>query len=213
MRAIPAASCQWVSYYANRFAAIPLGYRIRMQSDMNDLLPVRGNDATEILISDHEVIKRFLSELTQSSAGEGLKMTLDQLKGVLTIHNATEENIVYPALRQVAHKKWEAQRLYHETAEADVLVFQLDTMMKEGNYADFPRIAEKLRDAVLEHIEDEEQKAFPHLQDSAEPMQAQMLTQSVREFRGIIRINMGIGQARAEFGEISQQTGQRTPAG
>lgn len=184
-----------------------------MQSDMNALLPVRGNDATEILVNDHEAIKRLLSELTQSTANDALKSTLEQLKGVLTIHNATEENIVYPALRQVARKKWEAQRLYHETAEADVLVFQLDTMMKEGNYADFPRIAEKLRDAVLEHIEDEEQSAFRHLQESAEPMQAQMLTQSVREFRSMMRISMPMEQRRTEMGEISQQMQTRTPSG
>jgi DNA-binding HxlR family transcriptional regulator len=84
-------------------------------------------------------------------------------------------------------------------------------MMKEGNYADFPRVAEKLRDAVLEHIEDEEQKAFPHLQESAEPMQAQMLTQSVREFRNMMRFSMSMGQTRAETGEVS--TRQRTPSG
>jgi hemerythrin superfamily protein len=186
-----------------------------MQSDMGELLPVRGNDATEILINDHEVIKRLLSELTQSAAGEGMKMTLEQLKGALTIHNATEENIVYPAIRQVARKKWEAQRLYHETAEADVLVFQLDTMMKEGNYADFPRVAEKLRDAVLEHIEDEEQKAFPRLQESAEPMQAQMLTESVRQFRSMMHVSVpGImGQGRTEMGEISQTARTTTPSG
>lgn len=182
-----------------------------MQSDLGELLPVRGNDATEILTSDHEVIKRLLSELTQSSPNTGMMNTLEQLKAVLTIHNATEENIVYPALREVARKKAESERLYHETAEADVLVFQLDTMMKEGNFADFSRTAEKLRDAVLEHIEDEEQKAFPHLTESAEPMQAQMLTESVRKFRSMIRISMGtMQQARAETGEISRGTAART---
>ncbi len=185
-----------------------------MQIDMSELLPVRGNDATEILINDHEVIKRLLSELTQSAAGEGMKNTFEQLKGVLTIHNATEENIVYPALREVARKKWESQRLYNETAEADVLVFKLDTMMQEGDFADFPRTAEKLRDAILEHIEDEEQKAFPHLTDSAEPMQAQMLTESVRKFRSMMRLNVGaMPQGRMETGEISQTSPTRTPSG
>lgn len=182
-----------------------------MQSDLGELLPVRGNDATEILTSDHEVIKRLLSELTQSSPNTGMMNTLEQLKAVLTIHNATEENIVYPALREVARKKAESERLYHETAEADVLVFQLDTMMKEGNFADFSRTAEKLRDAVLEHIEDEEQKAFPHLTESAEPMQAQMLTESVRKFRSMMRISVDtMQQGRAETGEISRGTAART---
>jgi hemerythrin superfamily protein len=181
-----------------------------MQSDMGPL-PVRGNDATEILINDHQVIKSLLSDLMQAADMQRRKQTMEQLKAALTIHNATEENLVYPALREIGRKKWESQRLYHETAEADVLLFTLDTMLKKGEDAHFQRTAEMLRDAVHEHIEDEEQSAFPHLQERADPQQSQMLTQSLREFRSMMRVEMPGMAARTETGEISQQAPSAAP--
>jgi len=143
----------------------------------------RGGDAVEILVNDHTNIKALLQQLTQTHDDAMRIRTLEQLKGLLTVHNATEENLVYPALALVAGKKSESLHLYHETAAADMLVFELDTMLKEGDTSKFEATAKSLQKAVLEHIDDEEQKAFPHLQKHAEPQQAQLLTQSVREFR------------------------------
>jgi hemerythrin superfamily protein len=153
-----------------------------MQST-DKLLPVRGDDAAEILINDHQVIKSLLADLTEATQQRKRKSTLERLKAVLTIHNATEENLVYPAIRTVAGKKIASDHLYHETAEADVLVFELDALLKEGDEEKFEATARKLQKAVLEHIDDEENKAFPSLQERAEPEQAQTLTEEVRKFR------------------------------
>ena len=179
-----------------------------MQTDQSQL-PVRGTDAIEILINDHEVIKGLLERLTAATQDPERRSILEQLKGALTLHNATEENLLYPALNKVAGKKSEAEKLYHETAEADVLVFELDTMLKEGDTGKFQAKAEKLQDAVLEHIDDEESSAFPHLQKGAEPAQSQMLTQSVREFRSALRYmggpEAGGARSKSETGEIGER--------
>lgn len=161
-----------------------------MQTNTGEL-PARGHDAVEILINDHNVVKALLEQLANARDTERRKGVLEQLKAALTIHNATEENLLYPALAEVAGKKSEAQHLYHETAEADLLLFQLDTMLKEGDEAEFESTASKLREAVLEHIDDEEEKAFPQLREKAEPQQAKMLTDSVREFRDALRFTPG----------------------
>ncbi|MDQ2866333.1 MAG: hemerythrin domain-containing protein [Candidatus Eremiobacteraeota bacterium] len=168
-------------------------------------LPVRGNDAVEILVNDHQIIKTCLSALVQAAQSGQRKSALDQLKAVLTIHNATEENLIYPALEIVGGKKSESQHLYHETSEADVLVFQLDTMLKEGNESDYTAKAQKLQKAVLEHIDDEENSAFPALQKGAQPQQSRMLTDSVREFRNSLRIS-STTQPRVETGQIGSST-------
>ncbi len=180
-----------------------------MQNDMNSL-PTRGNDAVEILVNDHQTIKSLLSALTSDSFQQQ-QATLESLKAALTIHNATEENLVYPALREVAGKKSESQHLYQETAEADVLVFQLDTMIKTGNIDEFQTTAKKLQKAVLEHIEDEEQKAFPALQQRADGSQARMLTDAVRQFRGSLHMKgqMPSTQGRMETGEIADTKTQQ----
>lgn len=170
-----------------------------MQSDVG-ALPVRGSDAIEILENDHQTIKELLATLTEPMQREQRAELLERLKAVLTIHNATEENLVYPALNNVAGKKSEAERLYHETSKADVLVFELDMMLKQGNDSDFVAKAQKLQAAVLEHIDDEEGSAFPHLRDHATAEEAQMLTASVQEFRSALRFVPA--ETGSEKGEI-----------
>ncbi|MGC2243442.1 MAG: hypothetical protein WBA06_07445, partial [Candidatus Aquilonibacter sp.] len=54
----------------------------------------------------------------------------------------------------------------------------------------FAVTADKLRSAVVEHIEDEEQKAFVHLRDEADDDQAESLTRSVKQFRGALHYEM-----------------------
>jgi hemerythrin superfamily protein len=152
-----------------------------MQIDKT-LLPARGNDAVEILQNDHDVIKDLLTQLTNASKSKRLEI-LEQLKGVLTIHNATEENLVYPAINKVAGSKVESQHLYHETAEADVLFFELDGLLKAGHDDEFARKVEKFHEAVLHHIDEEENKAFPRLEENADAESAATLTESMREFR------------------------------
>ncbi len=159
-----------------------------MQIDTT-LLPTRGNDAVEILLNDHQVIKTLLRQLTEARGAER-QQVLEKLKGVLTIHNATEENLVYPAIDKVAGSKLEAQHLYHETAEADMLLFELDSMLKERDESDFSMKAEKFANAVSHHIEEEEQKAFPRLQENADPRHTEILAESVKKFRSSLHFEI-----------------------
>lgn len=136
----------------------------------------------EILLNDHQVIKILLRELTEAT-GPQREQVLEQLKGVLTIHNATEENLVYPAINKIAGSKLESQHLYHATAEADTMLFELDSMLKERDESEFATRAEKFADAVRHHIEEEEQKAFPRLQENTDARHSEILAQSVKTFR------------------------------
>jgi hemerythrin superfamily protein len=159
-----------------------------MQIDTT-LLPARGNDAVEILTNDHRVIKSLLGELT-SATGTRREEVLEVLKGALTIHNATEENIVYPAINKIAGSKLESQHLYHETAEADTLLFELDSMLRERDESDFSIKAEKFADAVRHHIQEEEQKAFPRLQENVDRRHAEILADSVKTFRKALHFEL-----------------------
>lgn len=149
--------------------------------------PANGGDAVDLLLQDHQQIKSLLDRLTSAVAADEQQRVLDQLKELLTIHNATEENFVYPAIAKVAGHQHESEHLYHETAEADMLVFELDTALKTDDLSGFENHVKKLQSAVLEHIDDEEQKAFPHLREAASPEQAELLTRSVQKFRSSLK--------------------------
>lgn len=138
-----------------------------------------GNDAIEILLNDHTKVKGLLNQLPDAQ-GSRRKDVLEQLKGLLTVHNASEENLVYPAIRELAKRPMHASQLYHQQDEAKVAVWELD--MHPDDPA-FSEKATKLRAAVLAHVGQEEEHEFPHLRDALEPQQMQELTEKLRKFR------------------------------
>jgi hemerythrin-like domain-containing protein len=142
-----------------------------------------GTGAVEIVLNDHRTIKELLAKLPHAADHGNRRLTLEALKALLTVHNAMEESLIYPALALVAGDKPKAEQLYHETAEADQAVFELDTMLKTGAEADFPAKAAALREAVLKHIDEEELTAVPELQRAADQAHTAILNGAVREFR------------------------------
>jgi hemerythrin superfamily protein len=155
-------------------------------------LPTIGSDAIEILMNDHVGIKDLLKEIARTSSQASRITLLENLKAVLTVHNATEENLVYPALAVEAEKKAESAKLYHETASADITLYELDSLIKHGEDDKFVQGFETFQKALLEHIDDEESKAFPHLRKYAEASKQQLLTAKVRQFRGAIRVQTAL---------------------
>lgn len=139
----------------------------------------QGDDAIAILINDHIAIKELLTALNEASPVEREPL-LKRLKLLLTVHNATEENLIYPAIRLLSRRPEAADTLYEQTAHADVVVWMLSNL-DPGDSA-FDTNAAQLRDAVLEHVHLEEVHEFPQLRDAAATEMAK-LTADVREFR------------------------------
>jgi hemerythrin superfamily protein len=152
-----------------------------MATNVKSKLPAQpaGTDAIDILEDDHERIKQLLSELVEAE-DDRRQAVLDELKAILTIHNATEENLVYPAVRFMAKRGVESDKLYHQQDEAKVAVWELD-MLAEGD--EFGKQAAALQSAVLAHIRKEEETEFPHLREAAGASGLRDLTAAVREFR------------------------------
>lgn len=140
--------------------------------------PVTG-DAIEILESDHRTIKGLLAQLT-TGPQEERELVLERLKSVVVVHNATEENLVYPAIHVLAQRPMHADKLYHEQDEAKVVVFKLSNL-SPGD-PEFQKKANDLRDAVTAHIEKEEKNEFRHLREAAQD-EMPKLTDEVRRFR------------------------------
>ncbi len=138
-----------------------------------------GDDALSILINDHVAVKEMLIALNEAAPGQREPL-LKRLKLLLTVHNATEENLVYPAIRLLSRHPEESATLYQQTASADVIVWMLSNL----DPADpaFETNAADLRDAVLEHVRLEEEQEFPALREAAVAEMAK-LTADVREFR------------------------------
>ncbi len=140
-----------------------------------------GNDAIAILENDHRRIKQLLADLVDAADDDARTDVLDELKALLTVHNACEENLIYPAVRVLGKHPVESDKLYHQQDEAKVAVWELDMLAADDG--DFEARAKKLQSAVLAHIEKEEKAEFPHLREAAGEDAMDELTGALRELR------------------------------
>ncbi len=112
-----------------------------------------------LLEAEHRAAGHLLDQIIASTSGDERGRLLRQLADALTIHNANEENIVYPAIRDAAHKPDDAAMLYHQQDDSKVVIAQLMTMPKDG--AAFTDQVKKLQAALQAHIHQEETVDFP----------------------------------------------------
>lgn len=146
--------------------------------------PVAGDDAIEMLENDHRLIKDLFTKLLAASQVSEQSLVLENLKAVLTVHNATEENLVYPAVRVAASRAKDADTLYHQQDEAKVGIWKLNAILMGAlKNEDFGKHARELQDAVLAHVRKEEQTEFPHLRNALKGKGLTHLTDAIREFR------------------------------
>lgn len=120
-------------------------------------------DAITLLKEDHKLVKKLLTELTDSTA-RAVKTRTDLLQQIhvnLKAHTTIEEEIFYPAFK-AAGKKGE-EKMYFEALEehraAEDLVLP-DLMNTDPATEQFSGRAKVLKELIEHHIEEEESEMF-----------------------------------------------------
>jgi hemerythrin-like domain-containing protein len=117
-------------------------------------------DALTLLKEDHVKVKKMLSELDQTTAGavKTREAVFSQLKHDLEIHEAIEEEFLYPALKQHPKTRDIALEGYEEHHVVDeVMGEMLNLPVSDETWtAKFTVMKENLE----HHIEEEEQDMF-----------------------------------------------------
>lgn len=146
-------------------------------------VPVSGGDAFEILEADHKRIGAHIKRLIIDV--EGRRDTLDALSALFTVHNATEENYVYPAVGKIAKLPEDSATLFHQQDEAKTVVWTLHEIGKHQGFASprFTETAETLLHAATAHVHLEETREFPMLRVALGSKGVADLTHEVRAFR------------------------------
>jgi hemerythrin superfamily protein len=122
-----------------------------------------GRDPFEALARDHRNVLALIDVMERTNGSARLRRAtlLFQLKRMLTAHALAEEDIIYPMLRDDAHRQEEASKLYREHAEMKVRLFELEHQAKNdpgwlGGLRD-------LRAIIAKHARQEEDSEFPRL--------------------------------------------------
>jgi hemerythrin-like domain-containing protein len=138
-------------------------------------------DALKLLKEDHEKVRKLLSDIesTTERAVKTRTNELARLKQELTIHEAIEEEIFYPALKEHGKTREIALEAYEEHGVVDMIMSEIEQTPVEDEtwMAKFTVMKENLE----HHIEEEEGEMFKQarqvfdketLEDLGERMQA-----------------------------------------
>ncbi len=135
-------------------------------------LPNGAPDVIALLEMEHRQALDLIARIIASDDAHDRSAMLQTLANALTIHNANEENIVYPAIRDTAHRPDDAALLYHQQDDAKVVIAQLMAMPKDSS--DFTDEARKLQTALTAHIHQEESVDFPAVRAAVGPHMAEL---------------------------------------
>ena len=117
-------------------------------------------DAIKLLKDDHERVKKMLEEIdsTTERADKTRTEGLAKLKQELTIHEAIEEEIFYPALKEHAEAKEIVLEAFEEHDVVDTIMSEIERTPTDDETwgAKFTVMKENLE----HHIEEEEGEMF-----------------------------------------------------
>ena len=122
-------------------------------------------DALKLLKQDHDVVKKMLANLedTTERAEKTRPEGLASLKQELTVHEAIEEEIFYPALKEHPKAKDLVLEAYEEHNVVDMVMAEIqDTPYDDETWGAKLTV---MKENIEHHIEEEEGEMFPQARE------------------------------------------------
>lgn len=143
----------------------------------------RKVDALTMLKNDHDEIKELMSQLdAQSDDKSSDKETVfTMLSQKLQLHEALEESIFYPAMKQHPKTKELALEGYDEHEELDEVMLQIKGL--DFMDAGWPDKVKAMKEKLEHHIQEEEEELFPKAQQVFSEEELQELGSRMEEQR------------------------------
>ena len=119
-------------------------------------------DAIALLKDDHAKVRKLLAQLESARGGTRRKALLEKVAKEVTVHAAIEEEIFYPAFRDAASRKSDAESYFEALAEHNVVRIVIpDLRITDADSDAFAGKAKVLRELIEHHAEEEEKEMFP----------------------------------------------------
>ncbi|MFZ1415721.1 MAG: hemerythrin domain-containing protein [Defluviicoccus sp.] len=130
----------------------------------------KPEDAIKLLKSDHNEVKGWFDDFEKTDDEAKKEKLARDICRALTVHTQIEEEIFYPAAREVEVDEDLLDEANVEHASAKQLIAQIESMGPSDPM--FDATVTVLGEYVKHHIEEEEGELFPECKDSAMNLKA-----------------------------------------
>ncbi len=125
------------------------------------------DDPTQALMQDHHYVRQLFQRYLSTNDDQVKRQAGPQICDALQMHTTLEEAVFYPRVQDIDPALVEKCEDDHQ--QADELLVQLQELQPgEAAYDD---LMQQLHDAIMAHIEIEEQQLFPAVRNSAMDLQ------------------------------------------
>ena len=125
------------------------------------------DDPTQALMQDHHYVRQLFQRYLSTNDDQMKRQAGPQICDALQMHTTLEEAVFYPRVQDIDPALVEKCEDDHQ--QADELLVQLQELQPgEAAYDD---LMQQLHDAIMAHIEIEEQQLFPAVRNSAMDLQ------------------------------------------
>ncbi len=144
-------------------------------------------DAVSLLKKQHREVEALFKQIEKTDDGAERRELMDQIREMLEMHTSIEEEIFYPAVREVESKKAEEMVLeaYEEHHVVDLVLKDLPNVDPEDER--FEAKMTVLKELIEHHVEEEEKEMFKLAEqlgkDGLKELGERMLGQMPEEMR------------------------------
>ncbi|MGZ4577367.1 MAG: hemerythrin domain-containing protein [Mycobacterium sp.] len=167
---------------------------------MSEMIIESPDEVVAFLKAQHNLIEDMFDEVLHASDPQAREEPFAKLRQLLAVHETAEEMVVHPRVRREAEAGDAIvdARLEEEHKAKELLseIEKLDVTSKQ-----FIDAITKLREAVLEHAQQEESEEFPVLQDKLDTDDLKRMGTAVRAAEAIAPTHphAGVESAKLNF--------------
>ena len=167
---------------------------------MADMIVQSPEEVVAFLKAQHDLIEDMFDEVLSASDPKAREKPFIELRQLLAVHETAEEMIVHPRVRRefeggdaIVDARLKEE---HDAKEQLSKLENLDITSQQ-----FIDEFTKLRDAVLEHAEHEENEEFPRLQQKLDADELKQMATAVKAAEAIAptRPHPGVESAKLNF--------------
>ncbi len=116
----------------------------------------------DLIRMDHTKVNTLFAELQGTNDPQKIQEYFGQIYKDISAHSAAEEQVVYPAIRSYYE---DTQDLYNDQAELKQMLEQIKSL-NPSSTDDFKGQVQKLMQAVMAHVQQEENEMFPKISEN-----------------------------------------------
>src|SRR5258706_4376280 len=165
-------------------------------------------DALEMLREDHRKVQEMFEQFERSEDPQAKQQICAEALTALKVHAALEEELFYPAVREVSDDEEKVDEALEEHHVAKLLASELEEMDAGDDH--FDAKFKVLAESVKHHIEEEESEIIPAVESQ---LDTEDLGERMAELKQDLEQKMSDGSGRGRASPSSRTRAKRRASG